>query len=261
LQVLKDFGDNSIVGSICPKKSDGDPSAAGFGYNPAVKAIVDRLKEKLGGTCLPRPLTVDAETGEVPCTVVEAKPINPTDPAGNLDCASTGRREVSAEIQTAVQKQLEDNSFCGPEGTACSSWKLCEIKQLVEPTDRDNCFFEGNEYYQAGDGLLEAGYCYIDPAKGPAAGGRGDGCTNESTESCSNPNVLQCPAAGRRQLRFVGVNTPVENSVTFVACVGESAGSDFIPKADGAAGSSGTAPDAETAPEAGTAAETGTGGL
>jgi hypothetical protein len=127
LQVLKDFGGNSIVGSICPKKSDGDPSAAGFGYNPAVKAIVDRLKEKLGGTCLPRPLTVDEQTGEVPCTVVEAKPINPTDPAGNLDCASIGRREVSAEIQTAVQKQLEDNLYCGAEGVPCSSWKLCEI--------------------------------------------------------------------------------------------------------------------------------------
>ena len=49
LRVLKDFGakgtHNSIVASICPKTMDAnDPS---YGYNPAVSAIVNRLKEAL----------------------------------------------------------------------------------------------------------------------------------------------------------------------------------------------------------------------
>jgi hypothetical protein len=37
LQVLRDFGDNSVVSSICPK---GD-----HGYVPAVEVIIDTLKE------------------------------------------------------------------------------------------------------------------------------------------------------------------------------------------------------------------------
>ena len=48
LQVLKDLGDNAIVASICPKQvkpigsTDSDPN---YGYNPAVNALVVRLKD------------------------------------------------------------------------------------------------------------------------------------------------------------------------------------------------------------------------
>ncbi len=245
LQVLKDFGGNSIVGSICPKVTSGDPLAPGFGYNPAVKAIVDRLKEKLGGACLPRELTIDEDTGEVPCTVVEAKVDDAARPEANLNCQAVGRGEVSPEIRTAVEQQLADNSLCGDGATPCSLWRMCEIQQLIDEPGEDagvgsNCFFEGDEYYNGGPGDgVEAGYCYIDPAKGPSAGGRGTDCSASSPENCSNPNVLQCPAASRRQLRFVGVNTPAENSVTFVACVGESGGGGFIPDVEGGGSSPG----------------------
>ncbi len=50
LEVLKDFGDNAIVASICPKltkpagSAESDPN---YGYNPAVRAIIERLKEAL----------------------------------------------------------------------------------------------------------------------------------------------------------------------------------------------------------------------
>ena len=49
LQVLKDFGDNAIVASICPKsmKSTAPESDPSYGYNPAVDAIIQRLKETL----------------------------------------------------------------------------------------------------------------------------------------------------------------------------------------------------------------------
>jgi len=50
LQVLKDFGDNAIVASVCPKlmkpagSAESDPN---YGYNPAVDALIERLKEAL----------------------------------------------------------------------------------------------------------------------------------------------------------------------------------------------------------------------
>jgi hypothetical protein len=45
LQVLHDFGANSIVTSICPQNLE--PSSPYFGYRPALNAIVDRMKERL----------------------------------------------------------------------------------------------------------------------------------------------------------------------------------------------------------------------
>jgi hypothetical protein len=50
LEVLRDFGENSIVGSICPKIATGDAQDPNFGYNPAMQAIVDRMAEKLAGS-------------------------------------------------------------------------------------------------------------------------------------------------------------------------------------------------------------------
>ena len=55
LQVLKDLGSNAIVASICPKVTTSampmaDPN---YGYNPAVSAIVERLKEALAGSARP----------------------------------------------------------------------------------------------------------------------------------------------------------------------------------------------------------------
>ncbi|HKO49076.1 MAG TPA: hypothetical protein VJV79_15195 [Polyangiaceae bacterium] len=50
LQVLKDLGENAIVASICPKvtvpagSAELDPN---YGYNPAIHALIERLKEAL----------------------------------------------------------------------------------------------------------------------------------------------------------------------------------------------------------------------
>jgi hypothetical protein len=38
---------NSIVASICPKDLTGDTAAAGYGFNPAIDAIISRMAEKL----------------------------------------------------------------------------------------------------------------------------------------------------------------------------------------------------------------------
>ncbi len=46
LAVLRDFGQNAIVGSTCPKLMD-DPDSPAYGYRPSVRAIVRRLAEQL----------------------------------------------------------------------------------------------------------------------------------------------------------------------------------------------------------------------
>jgi hypothetical protein len=63
-----------IVSSLCPihvtEKTPGDPL---FGYRPAVKAIVDRLKNSLSNQCLPQKLQPD-QCGNVPCLILVTLP-------------------------------------------------------------------------------------------------------------------------------------------------------------------------------------------
>jgi hypothetical protein len=215
LQVLRDFGENSIVGSICPKIMD-NTNTTYFGYNPAVNAIVDRLAEKLTGTCLPRELSLEAEG--VPCAVVEAI-------QGELDCNRPGREPVDPKVQPAVVSLLADTGYCSEDTTQtgssvpCSAWGMCTIIEAAPGTPaQQECFGSTAAEQQ------DPGYCYIDPAKGPAAGGTGAGCNADDPDSwgaCSNENVDKCPATQRRILRFVGPETPINNSNLFVACVGE----------------------------------------
>jgi hypothetical protein len=195
LQTLRDFGDNSIVASICPKVTMPPESAASFGYNPAVAAIIDRLKEVLGGRCLPRQLAVDLTSGTVPCAVVEATLTpNPCDPA-------LGREPVEGAIVTAVHKQLEATGSCGgASGVACNTYNLCEIVQL-SGDNGNTCRMVGKNGYPS---QATPGYCYVDEA-----------------QMIGSPAVLQgCPPTERRKLEFVGENTPASGSITFIACVG-----------------------------------------
>jgi hypothetical protein len=188
------------VASICPKVTDQN-NAANYGYNPAVAAIIDRLKEVLGGRCLPRALVV--ENGFVPCAVVET---TRADAAGVEPCASrTGRTpvEMGSQLDTAVRKQLADSNLCGSgTGVDCNAFELCEINQL-DGDARTRCL---NEVQESDDG-----YCYVDPLPPP----QGQMIGNETL-------VARCPDTQKRLLRFVGANgnTPVTGSITFVACVG-----------------------------------------
>jgi hypothetical protein len=188
LEVLRDFGANSIVASICPKNTaltelgTTDPS---FGYSPAVTALIDRLKVVFNAKCLPRELQPDA-SGQVPCKVIEASE------EAVCDCAARAGREpnpVTGETAQAVLKLL------GCKGDACSGYCLCTIEQTPVP--------ECLEQAHYGDAV---GYCYIDAAKG-----------------IGNPSfVKSCPDTEKRMLRFVGDDTPRTNSRTFIACSGAS---------------------------------------
>lgn len=215
LEVLKGFGGNSIVASICPKNLVGsDPSDPNVGYNPAVGAIVKRLGEALSGRCLPRELDVDEETGDVPCAVVEVVP------GAGIGCGQPGRSDVQPAVADAIRKQLIESETCRQDDPNCSQFTMCNILPL-EGEALQQCLFDED----ATNNAIAPGYCYVDPGKGlPQTGAQGDGCTPDAPESCTNPLVEACPATERRLLRFVGspttAITPAPGSTTFVACVG-----------------------------------------
>jgi hypothetical protein len=197
LEVLRGLGDSAIVASICPKVlTVGQP---GYGYEPAVDAIVDRLKIALAGRCLPRPLAVDpGEGGKLPCAVVEAAP----SPA-SCSCKAAGRKPASADEQNLVLKQLAERQNCGVPGTpscSASSFCMCELAQSEGQALKD-CLDQ-----EAGSDT--PGYCYVDPYGDPPQG---------------NPAlVANCDATSRRLIRFVGPNTPTPGATTFIACLGAS---------------------------------------
>ncbi|MES1187415.1 MAG: hypothetical protein ABUL60_26595 [Myxococcales bacterium] len=197
LQVLRGIGDSAIVASICPKVlTDGEP---GYGYEPAVDAVVDRLKVALAGRCLPRPLAVDpAEGGKLPCAVVEA-----AESQGICNCNAASRRPASADEQRLVLQQLRERQNCGVPGTpscSASSFCMCELAQSEGQALKD-CLDK-----EAGSDI--PGYCYVDPYGDPPQG---------------NPAlVASCDPTSRRLIRFVGANTPTPGATTFIACLGAS---------------------------------------
>ena len=232
LQVLKDFGPNAIVASICPKNVDavGDPASdPDYGYNPAVGAIISRLKEALSGKCLPRQLVPDCgindpnlpacdgtncgipggcyspNGGKVPCAVIEAV-FESEIGAGCAPCDPTsGRIEPQEEIRPAVIDNLSQTGQCGNGANEkpCSSLCLCEIQQLTGG-DLATC------QDSVGDPSGIFGYCYVDAASDPPVG---------------NPAIVdKCPATQKRLLRFVGDNVPQTGAVSFIACIGASLG-------------------------------------
>ncbi|HEX3853466.1 MAG TPA: hypothetical protein VHW01_21020, partial [Polyangiaceae bacterium] len=200
LQVLKDFGANAIVASICPKvttaANPADPASdSNYGYNPAVNALVARLGIALTGDCLPRKLTPDPTTHQVLCEVIEAQ-------KSGCDCTLPGRGPANPSIIAAVQTELQSAGVCGNAGQpACSTYCQCAILQ------------------EQGDGLTACqaspsppsnttpGFCYVDESSpaGPAL-------------------LANCPPNEQQQLRFVDSDpehpTPANGAIAFIACLG-----------------------------------------
>jgi hypothetical protein len=201
LQVLRDYGDNSIIASICAKNVD-DPNRTDFGYRPAIAAIVDRLKEKLGDRCLPRRLQPD-ETDTIPCSLVEVQ-------LGVSSCTcdeSIARVPPSAEVTSAIRGRLlsDDQRPCGSD-TTCQNVCLCEVQQVTNPAELTAC-------QEQVDATGIEGWCYI--------------ADTEDQKIGNAELVANCPATERRLLRFVGAGLR-PNTVTYVSCQGSS----FDPAAD-----------------------------
>lgn len=202
LQVLRDFGENSIVASICARNVDVE-ARPDFGYRPAVDAIVDRLKARLGDRCLPRRLLAEAD-GSVPCTLVETVPR----PDAACECDERiARVRPNARVDALVREELarEQGQPCGADDPGCNRACLCEVLQVQDanpnPAEalricREDANASGVE-----------GWCYV---------------ADTSTQQIGSPElVAECPATQRQILRFVGGGLG-DNTTTFVACKGAS---------------------------------------
>jgi len=192
LEVLKGIGDSAIVASICPKVlTVGQP---GYGYEPAVDAIIERLKVGLNGNCLPRPLAVEAEAnGKLPCTVVEA-----SDTEASCTCDAAQRKPASAAARPLVERELQSRQLCGTASTrSCSSFCLCELDQAAGQALEECLNSEGDS--------ATPGYCYLDPFGTPPIG---------------NPALVEGCTQDKRLLRFVGPDTPTPGAYAFIACLG-----------------------------------------
>jgi hypothetical protein len=194
LQVLRGLGDSGVVASICPKNVtvNGNSASADpdYGYNPAVGAMIDRFRGALGTRCLPRPLEVD-ESGELPCTLVEATF------SGGCSCASAGRSELSGgSVREAVESELELTGYCGgATGISCDQGCFCELEELSGGA-LDVC------RNQPADPGMFSGFCYVDPDNG-----------------LGNPDLVSgCPATQRRIVRFMGEGLPAVNAQTYLVC-------------------------------------------
>lgn len=207
LEVLRDYGTNSIVASICARNVS-TPDQPDFGYRPAISAVVDRLKEQLGSRCLPRALDV-AEDGSVPCTLVETKPR----PDGECTCdARIARRVPSARVQSLVRGQLasDPDRPCGPDDPSCQGACLCEVLQVQRAaTENPEAALQSCREDDAALGV--EGWCYV---------------ASTPEQQIGNPELVAgCPATQRQLLRFAGTGLD-DNTTTFLACVGSSFGTE-----------------------------------
>jgi hypothetical protein len=197
---MREFGNNAIVGSICPKQPTGSPTDPGFGYTPAVSAIIDRLKDALQGKCLPRALATDPATGDVLCKLVEAAPPPPGGTCAPCD-PSKLRKETTTEVADAVRAQLQEKSVCSPDGNGasrCADLCLCEYER-PSAAARDACIEDPQS--------TQSAWCYIDDEK--------------------NELVSKCPATQRRLLRLVNTPDnplPAPGATVVIACLGDAIG-------------------------------------
>jgi hypothetical protein len=222
LSLVKALGSQGIVGSICPKQLT-DATKLDYGYNPTVNGIIERLKAKLGGQCLPEQLTL--VNGNFPCKVLE---VTPGVPKGSPACASLYAGQPQAAARTlAVPDEyvdLESNPeyvqtcMTLPDGGATTVDSCCvyEITQLTdtlgigtaayqcggtpqEPLQACECL-TGNDQSLTLGATPVNGWCYIDP-----------------TENIGNAAlVTSCASTAKRKIRFVGEGYP--KGVTYITC-------------------------------------------
>jgi hypothetical protein len=212
---------NAIVASICPADLQStDTKSAGYGYNPAVAALVTRLKDRLKGSCLPRQLAVMPD-GTVPCKVVEAVSMNDKITDCDAFCETNQRKPVlstdpmrQAVLESMKSSKLCDNSTSNP----CSSMCLCKLEQ--ETGDSLTTCQNADEGTVDG---LDPGYCYVDPELLAT-----DGVTHLA--GSNKALVDYCPETQRRILRFAGNNplanpsiaVPLAGAMVYTACQGSS---------------------------------------
>jgi hypothetical protein len=205
LAIARGMGSQGIAASICAKQLD-DKSKADFGYRPAMKAIIDRLKLALHPACLPRTLSPDT-SGEVQCLILEASTVPTAEASACNQCQTAGRQPISMSNpnhEPAVQAALQD-----PDA-AMAGWNcFCEIPQTTLPAGSN----PGLEDCQTNPNSTANGWCYVDPSTAPA---------NYSPAEIKEEKdlVTKCPATEQHDIRFVGTGKAQEGATLFITCAG-----------------------------------------
>ncbi|MEP7119287.1 MAG: hypothetical protein ABJE95_00015 [Byssovorax sp.] len=201
LATLKAAASQGIVASVCPTQLT-DKTKDDYGYRPAIGSIIARLKTALGGKCLPRQLTPDPKTGQVPCLIIEASTVK-----GSTACdIKSSRREVKADNSAAIDVARKDLS-------ADPNWnKFCEIIQTGDVTggstqaQLDACQQDSSAAPVDAKGNPVNGWCYVDP-------GQNIKSNAEIVKSCADTE--------KRLIRFVGNGNPSAGGQLFITCTGE----------------------------------------
>jgi len=149
-KVVRALGEQGIIASLCPITLTGDKQGATYGYNPAVKSIIDRLKNALTTQCLPQKLDRDDTDNKVPCLVL-AQLAEVGD-----SCEKYGLKKPEASIlEKFLEAKKAESGSVADGGTDLSKLPVCELPQLVV-AGGESCKGDGN-----------IGWCYVE---GVAAG-------------------------------------------------------------------------------------------
>jgi len=179
LRVAKDLGAQAVVASLCAQNVTGNVSDPTYGYNPAMKAIVDRLKNALSGQCLPEQLTVT--NGDVPCLILvvynnqtnqtastactDAGECNPAVPAGQNygqpggSCCATGDSTCQTSYTGILQRFAANyQASLGDSGASQPTPVACVFQQLTQdPNCNSTTCYSGNSC----SGGANVGWCYV----------------------------------------------------------------------------------------------------
>lgn len=183
LEVIRGLGARAMPASICPRTTTGNPASPGFGYNPAVDAVIRRIEAGLGASCVDE-LAADVDT-TLACRVLEVG-------ARGCDCALPGRRALPDAVQAQVDAELA--ALCAQRGDDCSDYCACEVVPLAG-ADKTACMTEVEP--STGDG-----WCYISPGQGIG----------------SEELVEHCPEDRPRTVRVIGAPTELTNTELRLYC-------------------------------------------
>lgn len=140
LEVVRALGDQGIAASLCPIQLR-DPDAADYGYKPAVAQIIERLKNALNHSCLPRSLRNGDDTEgdqRVDCLVLAQ-----LDKESGQTCASLDLEVPEAAVLKVFKEQLAKDGF-DPE------IEICALEQRAVPRGA-TCAADG-----------DIGWCYVE---------------------------------------------------------------------------------------------------
>ena len=195
LEVLRRFGENAIVASICPSNLT-DEGAPDFGYRQVMSSIGVLLQSGLTGRCLPRPVASNPD-GSAPCLVIDARfpmgtpVVSPSALADCNSCTGWGRELLDPAVRSTLG------------GDVARFQCLCAVKQF-EGTEREICQSQPDL-----PTLGTGGWCYVDP-EAPQH--------DEVAARGAAEIVGKCPALTKRMLRFVDAG--LQNVSLFITCVG-----------------------------------------